>query len=212
MTTNDSRSDAELLRASGRDANAFGVFYDRHSKAIGAYFVRRTADPALAGDLTSETFAQAFASRRRYRNTGGPAVGWLYTIARRQMNEFLRQQRVSVKYRSRLGIDPTATSTDDFCRVDDLDELRRRLPALRAALDSLTPGTAEAVVLRIGEGWSYDRLAAHLGSTPAAARVRVSRALHQLESELDSGQQPDPTASPLPPTAPTQLTNPREHK
>jgi len=41
----DARSDAELLRRSGRDPEAFGAFYDRHAATVLAYFQRRTALP-----------------------------------------------------------------------------------------------------------------------------------------------------------------------
>jgi len=183
MDTNDRRTDVQLLRESARDAEAFGVFYDRHASALATYFLRRTADRALSADLTAETFAQAFAHRRRYRDTGDPASAWLYTIAVRQMNQYFRRQRVSSKYRHRLGI-PSANATDDFDVIDDMDELRRRLPALEGAFSSLTAGSAEAVMLRVGHGWSYQRVAERLGCTPSAARVRVSRALTELERQL----------------------------
>lgn len=183
MNNTDVRTDARLLKDSARDATAFGVFYDRHAPAVSSYFVRRTTDRVLAQELTAETFAQAFANRRRYRNTGHPATAWLFTIAARQLNEFFRKERVSGTYRSRLGME-VSDASDDFDRVDDLDEMRRRLPALRNALAQLTDASAEAVTLRIGHGWSYADLAEHLGCSPATARVRVSRALHQLEQQL----------------------------
>lgn len=192
MSTEDERTDAKLLRDSARDANAFGVFYDRHAPGVATYFMRRTADLSLAADLAAETFAQAFACRRKYRDTGDPATGWLYTIAARQLNEYFRQQRVSAKYRNRLGI-TTMTAVDDYEQVDDLDELRSRLPALRLAVDELNKLSAEAITLRVGHGWSYQRLAEHLGCTPAAARVRVSRALTQLEMNLNPTNQGSPT-------------------
>ncbi len=193
MGITDARSDARLLKASGRDADAFGVFYERHARAVSTYFTYRTADPSLAADLTAETFAEAFASRRRYRDTGDPATAWLYTIAARQLNEFFRRERVSTKYRERLGVSPVVVA-DEFDRVDDLDELRQRLPALREALSCLTTSSAEAVTLRIGHEWSYPQLAEHLGCTPASARVRISRALHDLESHLNTHRAPGDTA------------------
>ncbi len=193
MEITDAPSDARLLKASGRDADAFGVFYERHARAVSTYFTYRTADPSLAADLTAETFAEAFASRRRYRDTGDPATAWLYTIAARQLNEFFRRERVSTKYRERLGVSPVVVA-DEFDRVDDLDELRQRLPALREALSCLTTSSAEAVTLRIGHEWSYPQLAEHLGCTPASARVRISRALHDLESHLNTHRAPGDTA------------------
>lgn len=183
MDTIDPRGDSQLLRDSAKDAEAFGVFYDRHAPGLATFFLRRTADRTLSADLTSETFAQAFAHRRRYRNTGDPASAWLYTIAVRQLNEYFRQQRVSNTYRDRLGVAGRVPS-DDFASVDDMDELRSRLPALQEAFSTLTAASAEAVMLRIGHGWSYQRVADQLGCTPPAARVRVSRALTQLEQHL----------------------------
>lgn len=182
VTIDDPRSDARLLRDSARDADAFGVFYDRHSSSVVGYFARRTTDSALTADLTSETFAEAFASRRRYRDTGAPATAWLFTIAARQLNEFFRRERVSATYRSRLGI--VVAAEDDFDRIDDVDEYERWLPSLRGGLAMLSGPSADAVTLRIGEGWSYQQLGDHLGCTPGAARVRVSRALHDLQNQL----------------------------
>src|SRR5829696_5071873 len=78
----DAKSDAELLRRSGRDPEAFGLLYDRHAATVLAYFQRRTACAESAADLTAETFAAAFCSRRRYRDTGVPAIAWILGIAR----------------------------------------------------------------------------------------------------------------------------------
>jgi DNA-directed RNA polymerase specialized sigma24 family protein len=52
-------TDDELL--SSNDPEAFGVFYDRHVKALLGYFARRTFDAEEAADLTAETFASALA-------------------------------------------------------------------------------------------------------------------------------------------------------
>ncbi len=184
MSTHDPRSDAELLRASAHDADAFGAFYLRHARPVADYFARRAGDRALVADLTSETFAEAFASRRRYRDTGASAAGWLFTIARRQLNEFYRTQRISAKYRNRLGV-PTDYNTDEFDRVEEIDHLRQLQPRLEALLNLLSEPAAEAVVLRIGHGLPYQAVGAQLGCSPSAARVRVSRALHTMHEHLD---------------------------
>ena len=66
----ESRSDEQLLTASATDPEAFVALYDRHAKRILAFFVRQTFEAQVAADLTAETFAQAFASRGRFRNPG----------------------------------------------------------------------------------------------------------------------------------------------
>ncbi len=65
-------TDDELL--SSNDPEAFGVFYDRHVKALLGYFARRTYDAEEAADLTAETFASALVARRRFKPGGPPAI------------------------------------------------------------------------------------------------------------------------------------------
>src|SRR3569833_3270545 len=77
------RDEAELMRASRQDPAAFREVYDRYAEQIYGFVLRRTGDPHAAHDLTAETFAQAWLSRRRFRDrVGGLAGLWLYGIAR----------------------------------------------------------------------------------------------------------------------------------
>ena len=73
------RTDEELLAS--HETDDFGVFYDRHVRALLGYFQRRTGDPQVAADLTAETFASAIVAQERYVPTGAPALAWLYRIA-----------------------------------------------------------------------------------------------------------------------------------
>src|SRR5919197_6580012 len=98
------RRDVELLRRSARDPEAFGAFYDRHAATVLAYFQRRTACAESAADLTAETFATAFYSRRRYRDTGVPAIAWVLGIARHVLSDSIRKERIEVRARRRLLI------------------------------------------------------------------------------------------------------------
>ena len=97
--------DATLLAASRADPAAFGRFYDRHVDAVLAYCLRRTGCAQTAADLTAETFAAAYARRSTFRDTGAPALAWLYGIARRQVGTYVRRERVSDRYR-RIFIQP----------------------------------------------------------------------------------------------------------
>ena len=62
-------TDEDLLGSD--DPDDFGVFYDRHIRALLGYFARRTGDPEVAADLAAETFASALVARRRFRPGGG---------------------------------------------------------------------------------------------------------------------------------------------
>ena len=130
-------SDDELLRRARNDAEAFGVFFDRHSLRVYRFLLRATGDHASATELTSETFAQALLGLARFRGrTEGAGVAWLFGIARRVLLRSLRTQRREATARRRLGV-PTGLDGWDEAESDSrLDGARLSLAladATRAA-------------------------------------------------------------------------------
>ena len=182
----DPRSDAELLRASGRDPEAFGVFYDRHAATVLAYFQRRTACAESAADLAAETFAAAFHARRRYRDTGAPALAWVFGIARHLLADAIRDERIDDRARRRLGMERVELDDEALRRIEELADLAPVRARLDAALAELTPDSAEAVRLRVDAELPYTEVARRLGCTEGAARVRVARALMKLADTLEA--------------------------
>ena len=178
-------SDAELLAAAAGAPDAFGVFYQRHARVVLAFFYRRTACAQTAADLTGETFAAAFASRTRYRDTGAPARAWLLGIARHQLSRSLRRSHLPDRARRRLGIERIAVDDLSYERIETLADLVPLRDAVRDAMATLTPKLADAVTLRIGHDLDYPEVARRLGTSEGTARVRVARGLSQLIDTLE---------------------------
>jgi RNA polymerase sigma-70 factor (ECF subfamily) len=180
------RTDAELIRSSVGDVDAFAELYDRHAPSVLAYFVRRTGCAQTAADLTAETFAAAFSSRRRFRDVGAPARAWLFTIAARQLSRFIRTEQVASRARRRLGIAPIDHDPADLDRVERLVDLEPVRAALADAVAALPPSQADAVRLRIDDQLPFAEVARRLGCSEVAARVRVSRALTRLATVMEA--------------------------
>ena len=169
-------SDAELIRAAGADAAAFGVLYERHALRVYTWSRRRLE--WAASDLTAETFAQAWLGRDRFRDEhGGSAVPWLLGIARNVLRETIRLDRVETRARERLGLPLDLAADEGYAKVDE--RLSPRL-ALAAALDNLPEHERKALELRVVGELPYGEVAEQLAIRPAAARLRVSRALRRL--------------------------------
>jgi RNA polymerase sigma factor (sigma-70 family) len=170
-----SASDAELVRTA--DARAFGELYGRHVDAVHGWFAARVA--SAAADLTAETFARAWLSRRTFRDErDGSALPWLLGIGRNVLRESARHDRVETSARERLGL-PLELAEDEF---DAVDERLSPRPSLRAALEALPPHERRALELRVVDELPYDDVARSLRIRPAAARLRVSRALRRLSA------------------------------
>ncbi|MFL5935312.1 MAG: RNA polymerase sigma factor [Gaiellaceae bacterium] len=169
------RSDAELIRAARTDASAFGELYERHAAAVFRWCERRAHH--VAADLAGETFAQAWLSRHRFRDRrDGSALPWLLGIAQNVLNESRRRDRVETRARARLGL-PLDLADDEYERVEERLSVSG---SLAVAVGALPAHEREALELRVRDDLSYEDVARRLEIRPAAARLRVSRALKRL--------------------------------
>jgi RNA polymerase sigma-70 factor (ECF subfamily) len=179
-------NDNELLAAEpSADGGAFAELYCRHAKGVLSYHLRRTGCPQTAADLTAETFAQVFASRRRFRDIGAPAQAWIFTIARRQLGRYVRSERVRRKYRDRLGMQEIEVGDADLERIEQLVDFEPLRRDLLTALAEVPETQASALRLRIGEQLPYSQVASALGCSEQATRALVSRGLKQLHVALE---------------------------
>jgi RNA polymerase sigma-70 factor (ECF subfamily) len=163
------KSDAALLAAARSDPGAFRELYDRYAERILAYHRRRSRDEDAAHELTAETFAQAWLVRARFRDEcDGSAAPWLFGIARNVLLVSVRRRALEARARERLGMQvaPPAVSPQEAWLEDVEDD-----------------DVPEAVRLRVIDERSYEEIAAALGTTPGAARVRVHRGLAALRKE-----------------------------
>jgi len=166
-------TDDELL--SSDDPEAFGVFYDRHVKALLGYFARRTHDPEAAADLTAETFASALVARRRFKPGRAPATAWLFAIAGRRLVDYQRRGRVEQRMRRSLAIERRPVSEVDAEMIRLLGD-----DAARSVLDELPPDQRRLVAAHVIDERPYGELADELHTSEAALRQRVSRGLATL--------------------------------
>jgi RNA polymerase sigma factor (sigma-70 family) len=180
--------DAELLRRARRDPDAFCVFYDRHAARLQSWLTRETGDSQVAVDLTAEAFAQALRSLGRFRGDGADSgAAWLYAIARHLLYRFRQHARVETRSRRRLGMATSYQLEEGFADVDEhLSEAHLRQAAL-TLLGELPIDQQRAVQLRVIDGLSYKAVARELGCTEQAARLRVSRALRRMKTQLEGG-------------------------
>lgn len=172
----DRRSDAALLRDAGKDPAAFSELYSRHVEAV--YGWLRGRIEWAASDLTAETFARAWLCRTRFRDEReGSALPWLLGIAAKLLADAARHDRIETRARRRLGLPLDLATEDGYTEVEQ--RLSPRL-ALRRQVESLAPHERDALELRIVHELPYDEVASRLAIRPAAARLRVSRALRRL--------------------------------
>lgn len=186
---NDPRSksptDSDLIKVARRDPDAFCTFYDRHAARLHAWLLQETTNFDVATDLTAETFAQALRSLRRFRgDTPESGRAWLYAIARHLLARYRETARLEASARRRLGMPFQHDETGDVDRRVDGGASR---DGLLTAVSELPVSQRQALGLRVVRELPYAEVAKRLGCSPAAARIRVSRALRALNKRLEGG-------------------------
>lgn len=179
----------ESLRRSAREPEAFAGFYRSHYERIVAYFARRLYDAEAALDLTAETFAQAYISRRRFRGSApAEADAWLYRIAERKLVRYLKRGVAERHALQRLQIQAPPVTADLRARVEELADLAGMRSVLRSELVRLSQEQQQALHLRVVEDLAYAEVASRLAISEPAARARVSRGLKVLANALDGNE------------------------
>lgn len=148
----------------------FEDLYRRHAPDVLRFALYLTGDRAEAEDIASETFVRVFTSFDRLRL---PTVkGYLFTIARNLHRQGWRGQ----SRRSSLDGDVSDQAPGPDAQAEGRDQLARVL----GALQQLPEPDRAAVLMRAQDGMSYEEIAAALGLSVAAAKVKVHRARVRL--------------------------------
>ena len=148
----------------------FAGLYRQHSRDVHRFAVYLSGDAVLADDLVSEAFVRVWTARDHVELT--TVRGYLFAIVR---NLFLQDRRRELR---RAPLDDRIAT--DQPGPEDRASDQSRLRAVLAALATLPDIDRAAVLMRADEGLPYEEIAAALGISPAAAKVKVHRARLKL--------------------------------
>jgi RNA polymerase sigma factor (sigma-70 family) len=159
------------------DAEAFGVLFERHAKAIYNYCFRRVGDWSQAEDLVSIVFLETW--RRRDKELAADKVlPWLYGVA---TNVLRNRRRAERRFASAIKRLPVPQPQPDF--ADDVDERvddQRRMRQALQTIEELSIHEQDVFALCVWEGMSYEHAAAALNVPVGTVRSRLSRARQHL--------------------------------
>jgi len=171
MQTSD---DMQLLRefAASQSEEAFATLVSRYINLVYSAALRQAANPHDAEEIAQAVFL-VLARKASALRPGVVLSGWLYQTARLTAANFIRgnfrrQTREQEAYMESTANEPDAASWTQIA------------PLLDEAMARLNEKDRNAVVLRYFEEKDMSAIAAALGSSEDAAKMRLSRALDKL--------------------------------
>jgi RNA polymerase sigma-70 factor (ECF subfamily) len=154
--------------------SAFEALFRLHQRTVYGWLLRIVRDPAVAEDLTVETFWRIYRARARFNPARG-FEGWARAIASHLALDWLRSHRTLYELPADL---PAPITVDPGISA----EIRRKIAL---ALGRLPPKLRIAELLAVVEEQPHKEVAAAIGISVAAVKVRVFRALRMLRKDLE---------------------------
>ncbi|MEE4493522.1 sigma-70 family RNA polymerase sigma factor [Streptomyces sp. BE230] len=178
-----------LTRARAGDREAFASLYNDNRAEVYRYLLGRVRNRELAEDLVQETFLRALRRIDTFVWQGTPIAGWLVTIARNLIVDYLKSARfrceIAVGDALSMGTLPSLASEvsaeEAGLRVLSVAEAGR---TVESALLCLTDAQAEVVRLRYLDGLSVQEAADRADRTPMAVKMLAYRAIATMRRQM----------------------------
>ncbi len=166
-------SDEDLMdRYCAGDIQAFNLLFQRFTPRI-VRFLTNMVGPTHAKDITQVTFLKIHENRHRYR-AGAHVPAWFFAIARNSALDYLRS---APKRREVFG-----TEIDPGKEGPKRDLFRDA--QIREAIAKLSKDQQQVIMLHWYGEMTFDEVAAAVGATSSAVRVRAHRAYEKLRTSL----------------------------
>ncbi len=165
------------------DSAAFEQLYALLVDDVRRYFMKMHRTQGVASDLVQDMFLELHRSRRTY-TPPLPVRPWVFGIARHVSARSRRTARTRPDLRGAQGVDHDVDSAAmvaparDVPSPDSLD--------VGNALASLPHDAREPWLLHHAFGFSFRSIAARLGLTVMAAKLRSSRATRALRAAVST--------------------------
>ncbi|HSP16851.1 MAG TPA: sigma-70 family RNA polymerase sigma factor [Thermoanaerobaculia bacterium] len=156
----------------------FHALYERYSQQVRRLALFLSNDPALADDVTSETFVRAWTTSGPIREETVRA--YLLTIARHLVLDSMRRARRFDVLDDQMP--------DSHVNAERRAETREALRVVLAEIRDLPFIDRAALLMRAQEEMSYEEIARTLGISLSSVKVKIHRARRRLMRSRDAGK------------------------
>ncbi len=153
-------------------AEAFRILYNEYGQKVYRFCLRMLGDPVIADDVFQDTFIKVYEKRNSF--VGSNFASWLFTIARNNCYNYLRQKKELIEFDEEFHNSHNIPETDLGMKL-----------SIEQAIAQLPPMFREVVILREYEDCSYQEIAEILNIELSLVKIRVFRARVMLKKLLN---------------------------
>jgi RNA polymerase sigma factor (sigma-70 family) len=175
----DQRLLAEFVQR--RSQAAFAQLVTRHIDMVYSTARRELGDSQLAEDVTQASFL-LLARKAAKLSRRVVVAGWLFKVTLFAAADVRKARRRRMQNERKAAMQTQSPQNQPTSDID----WEKVSPLLNEAVARLNTGDRDVIILRFFQGRSHAEIAAALGISEDAAKMRVSRAVEKLRASLNA--------------------------
>ena len=166
-----------IISEAKKDSSKFAFLYKKYYEPIFLFVLKRVESEDTAADITSQVFLKALTNLSKYKDMGFPFSSWLFRIARNQLYDLYRTNKIEM-----------VVSLESKGALEIISEMgaeeKEDYSALNMALQHLDEADMELIELRFFEKRHFKEMGEILDITENNAKVKTYRVLDKLKKLL----------------------------
>lgn len=167
-----------MLKVKSGDLEKMTLLFERHQHALYGFLYHMTRHRETSEDMVQNVFYRMLKYRHTF-NGSGEFKSWMYYLALNVIKDNIKKNRRNTH---EYDITEFSEKIGDGQSTDEKLHQEQALKILLDAMNNMSPGDREVLVLSQFQKLKYSEIARILNITEGAVKVRVHRAFNQLKN------------------------------
>ncbi len=167
-----------IINRAKQDPVNFQPLYEKYYEQIFRFVYSRIEDKKLAYDITADVFYKSLLKLPAYQYQQLPFSSWLYRIARNELIDVFRKNKVS------RVVSINSLKLKDIIDDIELDYREEYRPQLIQLIENLPDEDLQLIEMRFFENKSFKNISEIISTTEAAVKMRLYRLLKEMKIQL----------------------------
>lgn len=167
-----------MLKVKSGDLDKMGLLFERYNRPLYGFLFRMCGESDSSEDMVQNVFYRMLKYRHSFTGEG-EFITWMYHLARNVLNDEFKKNK---KHRQQLDVKVYEESIAGGKQADEDLHKTQEAEAVQEAMNALSDEYREVLILSRYQELKYAEIAQILNITEGNVKVKVHRALKQLQA------------------------------
>ena len=167
-----------MLKVKSGDLDRMGLLFERYNRPLYGFLLKMCGETSSSEDMVQTVFYRMLKYRHTFTGEGEFRT-WMYYLARNVLNDEMKKNK---KHKQQQDVKDYEEHIAGGKQADEELHKSQEAKALQEAMNQLSDEYREVLILSRYQELKYGEIAKVLNTTEGNVKVKVHRALKQLQS------------------------------